>query len=313
MNMGLAVRASVVCHADWGSNLKKRWCAKAILDGDGRYTAFAPELAGQPGMLLSKLHVAAGHTGCALVGFDFPIGLPAAYAKRAGVSSFRDLLPRLGQGNWKDFYSVCDEIDRISIRRPFYPNGHYKGRRREDLFRRHGVDSFDQLLRRCERGGKGRRQACCLFWTLGSSQVGKAAISGWRDVLAPALRDRSLALWPFDGPLSSLLRPGRVAVAETYPGENYGWFEGKLRSKGDQAERRKFGKSLREWADTQAVKLDDQLSNDIRIGFPQGDDAFNATVGLLGMLQVCLGQRATGEPNEPEIRDIEGWILGRKS
>jgi hypothetical protein len=46
-------------------------------------------------------------------------------------------------------------------------------------------------------------------------------------------------------------------------------------------------------------------------GFPQGkDDAFNAVVGLFGMLQVCLGQRAPSEPDEPVIRDIEGWILG---
>jgi len=29
------------------------------------------------------------------------------------------------------------------------------------------------------------------------------------------------------------------------------------------------------------------------------------------MLKVCLGQRATGEPDEPVIHDIEGWILGR--
>ena len=45
------------------------------------------------------------------------------------------------------------------------------------------------LLRRCERGGNGHKQACCLFWTLGGNQVGKAAIIGWRDVLAPALRN----------------------------------------------------------------------------------------------------------------------------
>jgi len=31
-----------------------------------------------------------------------------------------------------------------------------------------------------------------------------------------------------------------------------------------------------------------------------------------GMLNVCLGERATGEPDEPAIREIEGWILGRE-
>jgi hypothetical protein len=35
-------------------------------------------------------------------------------------------------------------------------------------------------------------------------------------------------------------------------------------------------------------------------------------VGLFGMLQVCLGQRPTGELDKRD-RDIEGWILGRES
>ena len=45
--------------------------------------------------------------------------------------------------------------------------------------------------------------------------------------------------------------------------------------------------------------------------FPQGDDAFDAAVGLFGMLQVCNGQRAPGEPDEAVIREIEGRILRR--
>jgi len=54
------------------------------------------------------------------------------------------------------------------------------------------------------------------------------------------------------------------------------------------------------------------LTQDTQDDFPQGDDAFDAVVGLFGMLQVCLGQRATGEPDDREIREVEGWILGRK-
>jgi len=104
------------------------------------------------------------------------------------------------------------------VHRPFYPNGGYKGRRKEDLFRGHGVSSLEPLLRRCERAGKGRRQARCLFWTLGGNQVGKAAICGWRDVFAPALRGGGpVSLWPFDGALPSLLVPGNVVVAESTP------------------------------------------------------------------------------------------------
>ena len=59
--------------------------------------------------------------------------------------------------------------------------------------------------------------------------------------------------------------------------------------------------------------LEDDLRKEIQGGSPQWDDAFDATVGLLGMLQVCLGQREPGAPDDREIRDIEGWILGRES
>jgi hypothetical protein len=30
------------------------------------------------------------------------------------------------------------------------------------------------------------------------------------------------------------------------------------------------------------------------------------------MLAVALGQRPAGEPADPEIRQIEGWILGQQ-
>ena len=44
---------------------------------------------GNPASLIGYLRPEAGETGCAFTGFDFPIGLPAFYAKRAGMSSFR--------------------------------------------------------------------------------------------------------------------------------------------------------------------------------------------------------------------------------
>ena len=284
------------------------------LDTDGHYTAFAPEPVCNPASLIEQLRTEAGETGCAIATFDFPIAVPAFYAKCAGISSFRTLLPKWGHRKRKDFYSVCDDPGHISVHRPFYPNVKFKGRRKDDLFRGHGVSSLESLLRRCERGGNDQRQACCLFWTLGGNQVGKAAIIGWRDVLAPALRNGDpVCLWPFDGTLSALLMFGKVVIAETYPAECYGWFEATLRSKRDRGERKTFGVSLISWANAQGVKLDDRLCKDIREGFPQGDDAFDAVVGLFGMLQVCLGERQPVEPNEPIIREIEGWILGRES
>jgi hypothetical protein len=49
-------------------------------------------------------------------------------------------------------------------------------------------------------------------------------------------------------------------------------------------------------------------------GFLNGDDdAFDAVVGLFGMLRVCVGERPSGEPGDERIREVEGWILGRQS
>lgn len=128
--MAQAAKPNVVYHADWGSKEEKRWCVKATLGTDGCYTAFAPERVGNLSSLIKQLRTDAGDTGCAFAGFDFPIGVPAYYAKSAGISSFRTLLKKLGNGKWNDFYFVCDKPEQISLHRPFYPNGAYKGRRK---------------------------------------------------------------------------------------------------------------------------------------------------------------------------------------
>jgi hypothetical protein len=93
-----------------------------------------------------------------------------------------------------------------------------------------------------------------------------------------------------------------------------GWFSTKrLGRKQYPEDRKKFGACLLDWASSQDVALDNRLTEEIQKEFPQGDDAFDAVVGLFGMLKVCLGERATGEPDECIIRQVEGWILGRES
>ena len=307
-------KPTLVYHADWGSKPSKRWCATATLSTDGRYTVSGPTPVGELTVLLKNLRDVAEEPGTVFAGFDFPIGVPAHYAKRAGISSFRDFLPKFGSGVWKNFYTVCDTKDEIAIYRAFYPNGGYTGRRKADLFQGHGVSSIEPLLRRCDRGGNGQRQACCLFWTLGGNQVGKAALIGWRDVLAPALQDgTNVRLWPYDGSLDSLFKPGYVVIVETYPAECYGWFSDRpLGRKSDPENRKKFSALLSDWAGINDVIIEDGLSKEMRDGFLTGnDDAFDAVVGLFGMLRVCLGQRLSGEPDDPLIQDVEGWILGR--
>ena len=76
-------KPTLVYHADWGTKKEKRWCAKATLGTDGHYTAYAPKLVGNLGSLIEQLSREAGETGCAFAGFDFPIGVPEFYARRA--------------------------------------------------------------------------------------------------------------------------------------------------------------------------------------------------------------------------------------
>jgi|HubBroStandDraft_4_1064222.scaffolds.fasta_scaffold52080_2 hypothetical protein len=148
--------------------------------------------------------------------------------------------------------------------------------------------------------------------TLGANQVGKGAIVGWREVLAPALNDGSdTLLWPFDGPLHELFQPGRIVIAETYPAECYGWFFGSLKGKGRQEVRRAVSAPLLERAQSSGLELEPALVTAIKCGFLQGDDAFDAVVGLFGMVEVVTGKRQSGEPKEERIRKLEGWILGQ--
>src|ERR1035437_3932948 len=102
-------KPTLVIHAAWSSKSSKRWCAKAALGTDGHYTASEPAKVGELESMLSDLRREAGSLGTAFAGFDFPIGIPAHYAERAGISRFREFLPLLGAGVWKDFYSVCDK------------------------------------------------------------------------------------------------------------------------------------------------------------------------------------------------------------
>jgi hypothetical protein len=130
---------------------------------------------------------------------------------------------------------------------------------------------------------------------LPSADAGKGAIVGWRDVLAPALNDgNDTLLWPFDGPLQGLFQPGKVVISETYPAECYGWFFGPLKGKGRQEVRKTVSAPLLERAQTIGLELEPDLVAAIQRGFPEGDNAFDAVVGLFGMAQGCDGETAIG-------------------
>jgi hypothetical protein len=281
---------------------------------------------GEASGFLAEMAEAAGQGGNAFVGFDFPLGLPAAYARLAGVESFAGLLPDLGKGEWVRFFDVAADVSDIGPHRPFYPKGAVgKGGARQDwLVKALGLSDRADLYRPCDHATETRRAACPMFWTLGANQVGKGMIAGWRDCLQPALRDptQDVALWPFDGPLFDLLDTRQVVVAETYPGECYGHLgvrfptprAGDRTGKRVQASRSGAARPLLDWADKVDVELDPDLILAIQDGFgadAAGEDRFDSVVGLFGMLNVLLGHRPPGDPTGRVARAIEGWILGQ--
>jgi hypothetical protein len=314
-------RPTLVTHADWSVNGAKRWMVRATLRDDGRYDVHTPELVGELSTLIERMQgLAAG--GAAVLGFDFPLGLPLPYAERAGIGDFLAVLPKFGQAEWAAFYEVAERQDEINLRRPFYPR-RAGGTRHHHLTERLEVETMNDLRRRCDMPTTGRRAASPLFWTLGGQQVGKATICGWRDVVAPALRSGiDVAVWPFAGRFFDLLRPGRVVLAESYPAEYYGHLgisfrpssAGQKWGKRVQAARQTAGQKLLAWAGALPVELSPGLRDAIERGFgarTDGEDQFDAAVGCFGMLNVVLGNQPAGDPDDERVRRIEGWILGQ--
>ena len=71
---------------------------------------------------------------------------------------------------------------------------------------------------------------------------------------------------------------------------------------------------LLEWARAHDVALTDRLNAEIEHGFSAshaGEHAFDAVVGVLGMLNVLLGGQASDVPADSSVRSVEGWILGQ--
>ncbi len=307
-------------HADWSATPRKRWMCEAALGDDGRYTAQAPRFVRDAGLF--ALTLMTGAAGGVLVGFDFPIGLPLSYARKAGIDDFVSALAQFGEGEWADFYNVAARPEDIRLRRPFYPVG-AGGARRTHLTEALGISDLRRL---CDRKTTERKAAAELFWTMGAQQVGKAAIHGWREILTPALKMATyvpLTIWPFAGTLGTLVRAGRIVACEAYPAEFYGHLgvrfprqAGQKTGKRVQAERARNATALADFAQAAGIRLDAEMAAGLADGFgadAYGEDRFDAAVGVLGILNVILGNRPPGEPENPEIRRIEGWILGMQA
>lgn len=304
----------LIAHADWSTTPGKRWIAVARRQ-DTQYVLEPPQPATEPRDLIARLRDRA-QCGTMVIGFDFPIGLPIAYAQRAGINDFVQALAEFGRGEWDQFFDLAAHRDQISTRRPFYPHG-TTGVRRDHLLQALELTDPQQLYRRCERRTEHRREGCPLFWTLGGNQVGRAAIAGWRDILQPALKDRDVAIWPFQTPTRAAPR----TIVESYPADacvqlgltapGRGWSKREHQDRRTQFELA-IGTVERHHPE---IRLDRGVLDQGRDGFGAdscGEDRFDAVIGLLAMITTVL--RTGGvlkAPADPVVRRVEGWIVGQ--
>ena len=297
-------------HADWSAAAAGRWAVEAHRTEAG-WLVQAPRPVGPMDRFVSEL---VGGPQPTLAGFDFPIGVPAAFGRQTGFANFSEAFRHFGTGDWARFYDVAEQAAEISLHRPFYPRVSSSSAGQAHLRTALGVADMNKLMRQCERKTGGRKAACSLFWTLGSNQVGKAAIAGWREIVRPALQ-AGASLWPFDGDLPVLAGKGGLVICETYPAEAYGHVGIRLAggSKRRQDDRRNATAGLASHCQDHGIRLCPEMEGILAAGFgpaESGQDPFDATAGLLGMIEVADGRR-TAAPARTEAPEWEGWILGQ--
>jgi hypothetical protein len=304
--------ATIVAHADWSVDPRKRWVAVARRDA-GVWRLAAPVPVDEVATFLTRLRAAAAG-GAVALGVDLPIGLPRAYAAALPERDFMHFLTTTATR--PDFFQVCAALSEVRPDRPFYPARGVRGMTRAAHAAAVGLDGAAALSRACDRATAERPAGAPLFWTLGANQVGKAAIAAWQAMLLPALAgDDDVRFWPFDGAFRALLAPGTVALAETYPAEALRHLGIRLRgSKRRQADRAAVANQLAAAMAALAVLPDPELQQATADGFGSdaaGEDRFDCVLGVLCVLNVLAGNRPDTAPEDLWIRRWEGWVLGQ--
>ncbi len=305
-------QAVLAAHADWSVDPRKRWVAVARRDGTS-WRLDAPQPVGPIETFLPRLRQSA-QGGASVLGIDLPIGLPRAYAMIRPEADFPSFLRGLHADH--RFFEVCAALADLGVDRPFYPLRPRKGMRRAEHLAALGLTDPADFWRECDRATALRPAAAPIFWTVGANQVGKAALSAWRDMLLPALAEpETLRLWPFDGPLRSLLAPHTIVLAETYPAEALRQLGLKLvGSKRRQADRLALADPLAATMARLDIQPGPTMEAAMASGFgadAAGEDRFDSVIGLFGLLDVLRGTRSDAAPDDPWIRTWEGWILGQ--
>ena len=300
----------IAAHADWSLDPRKRWVTVARRAGPG-WRAEAPRPVGDPAAMLAVMLAEGGPVA---LGLDLPLGVPRAWAAGRGEAGF----PAFLRGLVRDpgFFEVAAHLDQVSPARPFYPARGVRGMTRAAHAAALGLADAAALSRLCDRATAERPAGAPVFWTLGANQSGKAAISAWRDWLAPAMAAGApVALWPFEGPLAALLAPGRAVLAEVYPAEALRQLGLRLvGSKRAEASRRALAPGLRAAMERLGVAPSPALSRAVEAGFgadATGEDRFDSVLGLLALVAVLDGARPDFVPDDPWVRLWEGWVLGQ--
>jgi len=302
----------LAAHADWSVDPRKRWITTARRTATG-WTLTTPRLVGDVSTLLTRL-IRDADGGAVALGADLPIGLPRAYAATRPEPDFLAFLRDVSR--MPDFFTVCASLDDIQPGRPFYPARGIAGMSRLSHALALGLADASALSRDCDRATAERPAGAPLFWTLGANQSGKAAIAAWQSLILPALKTQApLRLWPFQGPFRSLLSPGSVALAETYPAEALRHLGIKLRgSKRRHTDRCATAEALMTAMDQQSATPDDAMRHAILDGFgmdASGEDRFDSVLGVLCVLNVLAGNRPDTAPVDSWIQRWEGWVLGQ--
>jgi hypothetical protein len=302
----------LAAHADWSLDARKRWVAVARFES-GVWQVRDPAPVGEVGTFLARLRSAAAGAPVAL-GLDLPLGLPRAYAGRLPDAGFVPFLRRIARV--ASFFEAATTLAEVGADRPFYPARGARGMTRAAHAAALGLAGAADLSRACDRATLERPAGAPLFWTLGPNQTGKAALAAWRDMLASALSiDGEVHIWPFAGPFRTLVRPGAMALAETYPAEALRHLGIRLSgSKRRQLDRAVVGPALLDAMARLGAKPDLPLATAIRDGFgadATGEDRFDCVLGVLCVLNVLAGGRPDSAPDDPWIQRWEGWVLGQ--
>lgn len=302
----------IVAHADWSVDPRKRWVA--IVRREAKtWRLAAPVPVGDVATFLDRLRAMADDGPVAL-GVDLPLGLPRAYATRLPEQDFLHFLAAMAAR--PAFFEVCATLAEVGPGRPFYPARGVAGMTRVAHAMALGLDGAAALSRACDRATMERPAGAPLFWTLGANQSGKAAIAAWQHMIVPALASgAAIRLWPFAGPFRTLLAPGTVALAETYPAEALRHLGIKLKgSKRRQSDRAAVVERLHAAMAALHVIPDHACELAVADGFGRdaaGEDRFDCVLGVLCVLNVLAGNRPDTAPADPWIMHWEGWVLGQ--